>query len=236
MEEMNPLTDLLDLQELDLEIDRLLHRRETLAELERYREVHDRRMALAAEHDRLAGELRVLELELDKQDGELGILEQHLQESETRLFAGGMSARETENKRVEVESLRGRRGALEERVLALLDRRESLQLEVAAAAGLLAESTNEESELEAVIAGEWKVIDADIARLEARKREVAGPIDPELVAMYEQLRRTKQGVAIGRLEHGVCGGCHLTLSHAERAEAATADPPRCIHCRRLLVL
>ncbi|MFO7549473.1 MAG: hypothetical protein R6X29_11490 [Acidimicrobiia bacterium] len=236
MDEMNPLSDLLDLQELDLEIDRLLHRRETLPELERYHEVHDRRESLAAEHERLAGELRVLELELDKQDGELGILEQHLQESETRLFAGGMSARETENKRVEVESLRGRRSALEERVLALLDRREGLQLEVDAAAGVLAESTSAESELEAAIAAEWKVIDADIARLEARKRGIVEPIAPETLSLYEQLRRTKQGVAIGRLEHGVCGGCHLALSHAEQAEVAAVDPPRCIHCRRLLVL
>lgn len=236
MQEMNPLSDLLDLQEVDLEIDRLLHRRESLPELEQYRHANAARLDLEAEHEKLASSLRELELELDREDGELEILEQKLQESETRLYAGGMSARETENKRMEVQSMRGRREALEERVLGLLERREELQGQVDSLASDLERARTLESGLEGRIAAEWKVIDADIARREARKAELAAPIDAELLELYEQLRRTKEGVAIGRLEHGVCGGCHLTLSLAEQAEAAKGDPHRCIHCRRLIVL
>jgi predicted nucleic acid-binding Zn-ribbon protein len=53
--------------------------------------------------------------------------------------------------------------------------------------------------------------------------------------MYEKLRHSKEGVAIGRFEHGVCGGCHMALSPAEQAEAFSDEIPRCVHCRRLLV-
>jgi hypothetical protein len=61
------------------------------------------------------------------------------------------------------------------------------------------------------------------------------PVPGELVEMYEKLRRIKEGVAIGRFEHGVCGGCHMALSPTEQVEALSAEIPRCVHCRRILV-
>ncbi len=60
-------------------------------------------------------------------------------------------------------------------------------------------------------------------------------IDEALIDLYESLRATKEGVAVGRLADGVCGGCHLALTAAEQLEATRADPPRCIHCRRIIV-
>jgi predicted nucleic acid-binding Zn-ribbon protein len=93
----------------------------------------------------------------------------------------------------------------------------------------------EKAELEGVIKGEWKQIDAELARKEERKADAMAPVPPDLLELYEKLRQTKEGVAIGRFEHGVCGGCHMTLSPAEQIEAFDADIPRCVHCRRILV-
>jgi predicted nucleic acid-binding Zn-ribbon protein len=42
-------------------------------------------------------------------------------------------------------------------------------------------------------------------------------------------------VAVGRLADGICGGCHLRLSAAEQVEVLRDFPPRCMHCRRILV-
>jgi hypothetical protein len=93
----------------------------------------------------------------------------------------------------------------------------------------------EKAALEETIKAEWKQIDAELARKEERKREAIAPVPDDLVEMYETLRRSKEGVAIGRFEHGVCGGCHMALSPAEQAEAFADEIPRCVHCRRLLV-
>ncbi len=230
------LSDLLDLQEVDIEIDRLLHTRQSLPALEDYRRAHEEREEAAREARRLRDELRVLDLELDKGQGELDILEAKLDQTETRLFAGGMSSRETEHMRLEVQSLRGQREALEEKILGLLDQRDELAAAVAEAEDRLEEIADRERRLEEEIAAAWKEIDAKLARLETRKAEMITPIPDDLLELYEELRRHKEGVAIGRLEHGVCGGCHLTLSPSEQAEAARSDPPRCVHCRRILVL
>ncbi len=230
------LSDLLDLQEVDIEIDRLLNTRQSLPELEEYRRTHARREETGRELQRLRDDLRALDLELDKGQGELDILEAKLNETETRLFAGGMSSRETEHMRLEVQSLRGQRDALEEKILGLLDRRDELAAAVAEAERRVEEVAAREEELEARIAETWRKIDADLARLEARKSEMVAAVPDDLLELYEDLRRHKEGVAVGRLEHGVCGGCHLTLSPSEQAEAARSDPPRCVHCRRILVI
>lgn len=234
--EIPALADLLDVQELDLEIDRLLHRRAHLPELERYRLAQEQIDDLDRRIEVARGDLRQIELDTDKAEGELEMLEEKLRQQETRLFAGGMSSRETEHMRLEVQGLRGQKGVSEERVLALLDRldpaREDLT-RLEAERQVLAE---EKAELEAHITDEWRKIDAELARKEERKREAVTPIPADLVELYERLRSTKEGVGVGRLDDDTCGGCHMRLSPTEVAEVRRADPPRCVHCRRILVV
>ncbi|MDP3983724.1 MAG: hypothetical protein Q8Q52_01795 [Acidimicrobiia bacterium] len=234
--EISGLSDLLDLQEVDLAIDRLLHQRQSLPELGAYQEAAARSERLDAEHQKVFSEMRDLERDIDKAEGELELIELKLKESETRLYAGGMSGRETEQKRLEVQALRGQQGAMEERVLVLLDRLDPLREEVERLERERATVTDEITRLEGIINAAWREIDAQIARREARKDEVAVPIPDSLLTLYKQLRRTKEGVAVGRLDGGVCGGCHLALSLPEQAEVAKSEPPRCIHCLRILVL
>jgi predicted nucleic acid-binding Zn-ribbon protein len=230
------LSDLLDLQDVDLHIDRLIHQRQTLPELTTYQEAAGRRERLESIRAERSGALRSLELDLDKAEGELEIVEIKLKESETRLYAGGMSGRETEQKRLEVQSLRGQQSALEDRVLGLIDQVDPVRTEVGRLDAQLSSTGAEVAGLEEVISAAWRRIDAEIARHEENKREIAATIPPELIALYEQLRKSKEGVAVGRLTGGVCGGCHLALSLPEQSEAADWDPPRCLHCMRILVL
>jgi predicted nucleic acid-binding Zn-ribbon protein len=229
------LADLLDVQVLDLEIDRLLDRRQGLAEIEARRLVQEALDALESERAEAAAGLRQLELDLDKSEGELEILESKLKENETRLFAGGMSARETEYKRLEVQSLRGQDDALEVKVLQMLEDVEPYRETVAGLDARIAEARAKRDELDEVIAQEWKVIDAELGRKEEAKRAAIEPIDSELLELYDRLRRLKEGVAIAAFDHGVCGGCHMALSTSEQEEAFRADLPRCVHCSRILV-
>jgi predicted nucleic acid-binding Zn-ribbon protein len=233
--EITSLADLLDVQDLDLQIDRLLDRRQSLPELASYKSTHEQEQELNAELETAASELKTFELEFDKADGELQILEAKLKEHETRLYAGGMSGRETEHMRLEVQSLQGQRDALEVRVLQMLEQLDPARAAVAELRSQVETLGRLKTELESTIKAEWKVIDGEIARKEERKKEALAPIPEDLVEMYEKLRQIKEGVAIGRYEHGVCGGCHMALSPAEEAEAFSEEIPRCVHCRRILV-
>ena len=233
--QLTSLADLLDLQEIDLQIDRLLDQRQSLPELDAYKAAHEAIQAQQSEREEEAATLRQLELDLDKAEGELEILETKLKEHETRLFAGGMSARETEHMRLEVQSLGGQRGALEERVLGMLEAVDPARAKVEAIDAEIAEIAAQRDELETSIKAQWKTIDAELARKEERKTEALSPIPSDLLELYEKLRGIKEGVAIASYDHGVCGGCHMTLSPAEHDETFSSDLPRCVHCRRILV-
>ncbi|HEU4895278.1 MAG TPA: C4-type zinc ribbon domain-containing protein [Acidimicrobiia bacterium] len=233
--QLTSLADLLDLQDIDLQIDRLLEQRQSLPELAAYKASHEELQRVQAQRDGEAAELRQMELELDKAEGELEILENKLTEHETRLFAGGMSGRETEHMRLEVQSLKGQREAMEEKVLGMLERIDPARAALAATEAEIARIEGAKSELEVSIKGQWKTIDAELARKEERKQEALTPIDPGLLDLYEKLRQIKEGVAVASYDHGVCGGCHMTLSPAEQEEAFADDLPRCVHCRRILV-
>jgi hypothetical protein len=233
--QLTSLVDLLDIQDLDLQIDRLLDRRKSLPELAKYRAAHEEIKAVTGELESTAADLKQLELGLDKSEGELQLLELKLEEHETRLFAGGMSARETEHMRLEVESLRGQQGTMEERVLEMLENIDPARDAVESVRARLDALSSEKESLETAIKREWKVIDAELARKEERKKAAVAPVPDDLIELYDKLREMKDGVAVGRFENGVCGGCHVSLSPAEQAQALEAEIPRCVHCRRILV-
>jgi predicted nucleic acid-binding Zn-ribbon protein len=235
MEELRSLEDLLDLQAVDLDIDRLLHRRASLPELEEYRSAHEVVARLDAAIDEVARRLRDAELASDKAEGELEMAEEKLNREERRLFAGGLSARDAEHMRREVEMLRRQTSEREDEILELMEGRDRAAAELQHLNEERSEAASVESRLEGIIREAWRAIDAEIAAKEARKAEIVPLIDPDLLSLYEELRSGKDGVAVGRLAEGVCGGCHLRLSAAEQAEVARGHPPRCLHCRRILV-
>lgn len=235
MDEIRSLEDLLDLQREDSEIDRLLARRNEMPELVAYKAAHEEGAALDAQIAEVDGRLRETTLQVDKSDGELKLAEQKLEREEQRLFAGGLSAKEAEHLRREVEMLRRQMGDAETSILELMEVREAAEAEAADLRGRREEVAAEQSRLEALIQAEWKVIDAEIARHEARKTDLAPLIPADLMDLYEDLRPRKEGVAVGRLAEGICGGCHLGLSAAEQSQVLKNDPPRCLHCRRILV-
>lgn len=236
MEELKSLADLIDLQEVDLQIDRLLHERQSLPELEEYRLAHDKAadadQALAAAEQ----ELRETSLQLDKTEGELEITVGRLDAEQNRLYAGGMSARDADYLRREVEMLDRKRREAEDGVLELMEAREQQEANVDQLRAAAAAAADAKSVLEAAIKEAWKGIDGKLAVKEIRKGAIAPLIDEDLLALYDDLRESKEGVAVGELTDGMCGGCHLKLTAAEEIDAKRSDPPRCIHCRRILVI
>ncbi len=236
MNEFVSLADLLDLQALDSRIDLLLDQRANVPELVEYKELHgavaDITVVVAGlteQQGEVNSELRTTETELER-------LESKLIMTERRLFAGGMNAKQSENMRLEVRQLKDQISTSEDNVLAKLDAREVIEGELVTHNGDLESKSARKVELEVKIKGDWKAIDGEVARKEERKKALAATIDPELIITYDKIREQRNGVAIGALENGVCGACHVTISAAEIFAMKKDDMPRCIHCARLLVL
>ena len=227
--------DLLDLQAVDTEIDRLLHRRETLPELDEFRATHEQLAALSRTVEEQHGALAETVSVIHKAEGELEITEKKRGAEEMRMFAGGMSSKDLSNLQLEVEMLGRRIDTAEEEIIELLDRRQEQEVALEATTAELADVETVSSRLEAAISEQWKEIDRQVA--ERRHQRAAFPplIPDDLLELYEDLRPRKEGVGAARLVEGVCGGCHLSLSPAEQHQVLREDPPRCLQCRRILV-
>ena len=235
MKELKSMADLLDLQGVDAAIDKMLDDRANLPELAAYRTAHAASTVAAATLDDSSGRLREIFLATDKAEGELLMAEEKLGLQEQRLFAGGMNAKETEHMRMEVESLGRQKSGLEDELLELMQSREDADTANNDAKVADDHASQTEKSIEASIADAWKVIDAEIARKEARKATIAPEVDEDLMELYTELRLSRGGVVVGALDGRTCGACHIELSAAEHHEVLREDPPRCIHCGAILV-
>ena len=229
---------LLELQHLDTEIDRAQTRRAAL-------ESGEAIAAARAEADtaeRAFGELRLRidEMARDQATFEHEIESLSLKEAaeQKRMYDGSIvNTKELEALQHELDNLKKRRSDREDELLALMEQREVLEASAAEAettatalrSALQTTSNDADAELVEVV--------AELDRSKERRTELAGAIEPELLELYDDLRRQKKGIGAAALVDGVCQGCHEQLSSMELDKLKRTETiPRCEYCRRILVL
>lgn len=235
MESLKSLEDLLELMDIDMKIESLLDTRGSLPELDSYKDAHSdvERIgsAIGAAKDAAGSAAKGL----SKTNGELDIAAVKAAEEQNRLYAGGLSARDADYLRREVDMLYRKVSKMEDEVLEYMEAAESAEAQLVA---LDEERTIAEAlktNLGDSIRTQWQTIDKELEVKEDRKRTTIDLVDPYLIEMYDELRASRKGRVVGRLSDDTCGSCHLRLSAAEVSQAQKQDPPRCIHCRSILV-
>ncbi len=236
MERLSSFADLLELQQIDASVDKLLQDRRSLPELADH--ALARREAREAAHaaEEATVRMRSLDRDLSRTEDELQMAEQKLREQERRLFAGRMNARETENMRAEVESLRRQVASMEDELLEFLDMREGMQEEERMLAGRADATAEVEQRLAARIAESRGVIDASLSRFRERRDGIVAEVEPRLLQLYTRLRERRGGIVVGETSGRVCGACHLQMPIAEYEEVVRDAIPQCINCAAILVL
>lgn len=74
-----------------------------------------------------------------------------------------------------------------------------------------------------------------ITEVKAERAEIAAPVDPESLNLYDRLTKNKGGTAIVVAENGVCGGCHMKLVISTLASLkGNKEITHCEQCGRIL--
>jgi hypothetical protein len=235
---MDPARPLLEIQEIDTAIDRLMARMRALEAGE------DAAAALAEanEAERMMGELRLRLDELSRDqmrfEHEIDSMSQKAAAEERRLYDGSVAnARELDSITHEVDNLKKRRTDREDELLALMEVREELEGQERAAAERSEALRARVAEVGSVAADELEKLHTELEERTEARATLAKAIDPEFLELYEDLRPQKKGVAAVALVDGVCQGCHEQLSsvYVDRLKRVEG-PKRCEHCRRILVI
>lgn len=236
---MTVFDQLLVVQDLDVRIAQLNHRRATLPELAALEANAAEQRALATRRDEVAAAHKELVRRQHLLEDEINQVTERAATHEANLYSGSVTnPRELQALQDDIEALKRRQRALEDDDLEIMEALEPLTADLAGideAAAALAASA---AELRAAADAAAADIDAELAAVGAQRDEAVAAIDPAVVADYQTLRDQYGGIAIARLENGTCGGCHLTLSAMELDRIRRLAPDEraaCEECGRLLV-
>ncbi|MDQ1694992.1 MAG: uncharacterized protein QOJ03_345 [Frankiaceae bacterium] len=230
---------LLELQTLDTALDRLAHRRRTLAELAEIDDLSARLSRLGDDIVLLETEDRDLGREQAKVDGDVEQVRARMDKDQQRLDAGQVgSPRELENLQHEIESLKRRQGDLEDVELEVMERREAVQRRLEEIkrereqVALSLDATEQRRD------STWAEIDAENEKATSQRTELAASLPSDLIELYEKVRSSSGGIGAAALHRGRCEGCHLQLNTTDLNRLRDAPPDdvvRCEECRRILV-
>jgi uncharacterized protein len=228
---------LLELQELDLSVDRLRARLEELKSEDQIR----------AARNRLAdveGRLGLLQLAIDESataqrrlESDVDSVGRKIEDERKRLYDGSVvNLRELQSIEAEVISLEGRKSRMEDQLLERMEEREGLDERLRPLEAEAAEARERLAEIEEGSARELVEIERSLDERAAERAALVPGIDEDLLELYEDMRRQKKGVGAVALVDGVCQGCHQKLSpvYLDRLKRESGVR-RCEYCRRILI-
>jgi uncharacterized protein len=227
----------LELQELDLSVDRLQHRR---AEIESGVELAEARKR-ADDVEQKIGEIRLaldsIQREEKRLENEISSVDQRAQAEQKRLYDGSVAnPKELSSIQAEIESLGRRKARLEDEEIGQMEHREELESKLPPLEKEHAELRQRVAEIEASAERELTDIAKALEERQGERTSLVPQLDEEVVELYEDLRAQKRGVGAAALIDGVCQGCHEKLSAMALDKLKRTDGiRRCEYCRRILI-
>ncbi|MBJ3813023.1 zinc ribbon domain-containing protein [Streptomyces flavofungini] len=230
---------LLDLQDLDVRLAQLAHKRASLpehAEIESLTkdltQLRDLLVAATTEESDCAREQTKAEQDVDQ-------VRQRAARDQKRLDSGAVSSpKDLENLQKEIASLAKRQGDLEDVVLEVMERRESAQERVAELTERVGSVQSKIDDATGRRDAATSEFDSEAANITKERALVAGSIPADLLALYDKVRAKQGGVGAAKLHQRRCEGCRLELDITEVNDIKAASPDkvvRCENCSRILV-
>ncbi|WP_307833206.1 zinc ribbon domain-containing protein [Pimelobacter simplex] len=230
---------LLDLQALDAQVDQLRHQRNNPAEAAEIKELLGKRVDVD-------GRLRDQRIVVDdlavaqaKADADVEQVKARRTRDRERMDAGAIAdPKALERMQHELESLERRISTLEDEELEVMEQLEEAQSALAELTAAIEDLDGRLGTLTTARDEKVAALDAEIASVSGGRAAIVAEIPEDLIALYEKLRATKGGVAVGALRARQCGGCQLTLDAGELSEIRATPAERVLRheeCQRILV-
>jgi uncharacterized protein len=224
---------LFQLQQLDLELDRLtteyqaiIHSLQENAKLQKLRSDYE-----------IAQEEWQSSLQTQK-DAEwtLEDLNNRLQQQEQRLYNGSVThPKDLQSLQQEVQRLRAQQNRQEEHLLEVIDTTESLQEITQQKLTGFQQSQDRWQEESAVLTARGEQIKEQQRQLGVKREKIVASLNGDLVKRYETMRRTKQGRAVSKVEQNSCQWCRVILTPSELQHVRiNSNLQTCTNCGRIL--
>jgi uncharacterized protein len=233
---MTQAASLLALQDLDIEIMRAKKRLDELPEKRDILVVRQKQRDVTDLHGKADLLLKKLAADLKAHQDEIAVLSEKIAAEQAKVMATA-DHRAVQSITREMDGLRRRQDKMEMESLQIMERIDKAAAQRDKIDEALAQLADKDAGLVERFKAVGMALQEDIADMERRRAETAASIEAGLVSRYDQMRESKGGVGVGRLDGDTCTACRMTLP-AERIHALEAgdDVGVCPQCRRLLVV
>ena len=156
--------------------------------------------------------------------------------AEASLYGGKIqNPKELQELQNEVSSLKRLLTALDDKQLDIMMEVEEAEEFLKKSKEGLTESQKMQIERNAVLDGEKTKLLSEVDRLESERKATIPTILASDLGMYEQLRKSRNGVAVAKINSRACTACGTTLTAAVvQATQSTGQIIRCPNCGRFL--
>lgn len=230
---MNISRQLFNLQEVDQE---LASNEQAYArissQLGESKDVLDTRVKLEAETKQLeeiTHTQHTVEWEIEDLSAKLTKFEQELYSGKTT------NPKELTSLQQEIENLKNNRGKLEDRDLEIMETIENLNTTISELQASLEKLETEWRVQQKDFTVELKELERTISDLKEKRTNLASEINPQVLMVYEELRKQK-GASVAKVEQGICRGCRISLPINELQQVRSGSMVRCSSCGRILYL
>jgi len=137
----------------------------------------------------------------------------------------------------ELEKLNADKGALEEKIIASMEKQEKLSARIKKLKAELELKKAEFSEEMLLINEKMAAHKEELDKLSAHRREFVSGIPAAAVEIYDKLMISKNGVAVAVVSKKICSGCHLSISDNTLSQIKFKTAMVCCpNCQRIIFL
>lgn len=156
--------------------------------------------------------------------------------AEEKLYSGSVrNPKELQDLQADVDQMKRHLSSIEDQDLAALTAVEDAERDAAgvdaAVQALDAAWREEQKELQESVAR----LSEEVSRLEVERTAQAAGIEPEVLKLYDHIRRAHQGRGVAKIDRNICLGCRIALPPliVNRARSASGFA-QCPNCERIL--
>lgn len=230
---MNEALNLYRLQKLDTEIDRIKSR---LAEIEEKISDDSRVKRAQKQLEKAKAQAKKLRIELNQIEDKVEAQRIKRKTTQAALFGGKIkNPKELQDLQMESEALKRYISQLEDNQLEAMIDYEAAENAESDASKALKQIKGTVAEENAALLGEKNKIEDDLERLIREKEAVLQSVSPKALSLYQNLRKSKHGVAVAAVSEGGCSICGQALTPADlQSIRASNKLVFCPNCGRIL--
>ena len=226
------LSQLIELQELDLDIQRITDR---LARIPVEREKIESEfqtqasefLALQSAHEKVIADRKQLELEL--------ALAQQLHEKYKQDLMKVRNEKEYSTVLREIDATKKQVATYETDILKHMEEVERLEKELGEGAPDVERRRGEMDQFLVMLDGEVADSNASLAVFQQRREALIAQIPREMLSTYERMSRTKRGQALAAIRDGICSACRVRVRPKVFSDVRRGDQMiTCESCGRIL--